>query len=682
MYEMKKMFFHQKGLLMIGLFFVLSTMTLFIFDAPKKPDVEMNSEQYAYYLNQVKGPYSEETEQFLANEAKRISDAKVALEKAYNDYYGGKILEEELLTITGPLEKTVENESGFKSIFDQYTYIRENPENRYFLSTNGWDGLLSTDNLDLLFLLLLLLLVTPVFCSEFASEMDFLHMTVKKGTRVHAISKVLLVVMTVIMLCLVTSLLRYGFFQMKYGLENGDYPLQSLSYFGTSTKNSTLSSAFISLSAIKIFGNVSFAMLIMLISVWTKKYALTLFSSTAVILLPYYGLSMASSKYFLPGPLGFMVSTGYFRGKEEKYNVFTEQSDIIFEEISMVATLILFMITLRIGIGAMFVIMIRHTNVWHAKKRRHQVKSVSMLLVLCLGVPILVGCTSDQNAKDYNIYNYSSRHSFENEQYRFYLDETDLDDSKFVFEDKQTGQIKDLIRNPMPSLTKVETSIYGNGPYVYYMKYGLEKSGFRDLAELDRFFIIEVDTTTFDERILFEKNLNTERDSFLGLNKADIADLDLYYGVDTFFLDKKSIYFIDQDQIRRVNRLTGKSSVIIRAPLLTSVSFDGDHIYYLNEKSEVVKYDLETDSETVIPDLITTYFVLTDTELLFLNRKDQYKIYAMNLDDLTIQKVTDKSVLSFTVDDQYIFYEDRNDFKGYRIDRDGRNDTILKDDVD
>src|SRR5690606_20786985 len=114
------------------------------------------------------------------------------------------------------------NESGFKVIFDQYTYIREKPDNRYFLSTNGWDGLLSTDSLDLLFLLLLLLLVTPVFCSEFASEMDSLHLTVKKGTRVHALSKVVLVFITVMALCLITSLLRYGFFQVKYGLENGD----------------------------------------------------------------------------------------------------------------------------------------------------------------------------------------------------------------------------------------------------------------------------------------------------------------------------------------------------------------------------------------------------------------------------------------------------------------------------
>lgn len=47
---------------------------------------------------------------------------------------------------------------------------------------------------------------------------------------------------------------------------------------------------------------------------------------------------------------------------------------------------------------------------------------------------------------------------------------------------------------------------------------------------------------------------------------------------------------------------------------------------------------MKTDSDTVLPDIVTTYFVLTDAELLFLNRKDQYKIYTMNLEDFTIRK--------------------------------------------
>lgn len=84
-----------------------------------------------------------------------------------------------------------------------------------------------------------------------------------------------------------------------------------------------------------------------------------------------------------------------------------------------------------------------------------------------------------------------------------------------------------------------------------------------------------------------------------------------------FFLDEHSLYFIGQDEIRRVNRLTGDMQVVLRAPVMRSVAFDGRMIYYVDGKSQVVQHDTKTDSETVVPDLITQAFVLTDTELLF-----------------------------------------------------------------
>lgn len=685
-YEIKKMFFHQKGLLLIGLFFFCSVVTLIVFDTPKNPDVEMNASQYAYYLNQVAGPHSDETEQLLTNESKQITDARVALEKAYDDYYDGNISKDKLLTVSGPLEGILNNERGFKLIFDQYTYIRENPDNRYFLSTNGWDGLLSIDRLDLLFLLLLLVLVTPVFCSEYTSEMDSLHLTMRKGTRGHAASKVALVLITVIVLSLLTALLRYGFFHIKYGLEHGNYPLQSLAYFGTSTKNISLLSTFVLITMIKIVGNLYFAMLIMLISVWTKKYALTLFSSTAVILLPYYGFNTESAKYLFPGPLGFMISTGFFKGREHEYNIITEQMDVIFEEISMLSIILLLVISLCISIGAFIIILVRHTNVWGTRKRRQWIQSSRMMLVLCMIVASLAGCHFNDEAEKGDIYNTASRHSFENERYRIFFDETDLDDRKLLFEDKQTGEINNFIRNPIQSLTKIEEPIYGNGSLVYYMKWDVEKSGFRDLEEPDRLSIIEVDTTSFDEKIIFERNINTEKNSFLGLHTLETADSLSFWMIPYFFLDKANIYFIDEgnQMIRQVNKRTGKTTVTNSSPLSSdvSVAFDGRNIYYLTQKYQIVKYDTKKGEETVLPDIITTYFMLTDTELLYVNRKDQYKIYALDLENGTTRKITDKSVWDgFTYDDQHIYYESRQN-KEYRIDRNGEGEILMGDESD
>lgn len=673
-YEMKKMFFLHKGLLFIGLYFILNVASMMILDKPANSDIEMNTSQYSVYLKQVQGSYSEETERFFANEAAKISDATVALQKVSDAYYDGNMGKQEFLAASDSLVSILQNEKGFQLIYDQYTYIRENPDNRYFLYTNGWEGLLANDSLDFLWLLLLLLLIVPIFCFEFESRMDTLLLTVKKGTRHHAICKIGLALLTVSVISLLTAGLRYGFYQLKYGLENGHYPLQSLSYFGTSTKDSMLFEAFLWITAGKLFGSLCFAIVILFTSVCLKKYAFTLFTCTALILLPYYGLHLESSKYFLPGPLGFMVSTGFLRGNEYNRNPFKDQMDVVFREISLGAWSIVFAVTLILSIGMVIVILHRRTNRWSAGKRNDGRRMSPLMLILCVAVLVLSGCTSSGSKGKSDIYNYSSIRSFENERYRFYVDETD--NIKIVFEDKETGEIHNLVRNPMPSLTRVESQIYGNGTRVYYMKYDSDKSGFKEY--LTRFSVIEVDTTTFQERIVFEKNLSTEKSTVLGVVKANDHDGDFFLAISSFFLDDQSLYFIGQGEIRRVNRLTGDMSIILRIPVLRSAAFDGRTIYYVNEKSEVVKYDTNTDSEMVIPDLITRDFVLTDTELLFLNRRDQQRIYAMNLDDFTTRKLTDKSVLRFTCDEKYIFYENKADHKKYRMDRDGHNDTLVK----
>ncbi|WP_342480373.1 DUF5050 domain-containing protein [Paenibacillus sp. FSL L8-0340] len=667
MYEMKKMFLLQKGLLFIILYFVLSAAVMLVLDKPESPDMEMNASLYSPYLKQVQGPYTEATEHFFMEEAARISDAKVALQKATDDYYDGKMGKAAFLSTSGPLEALLQNEKGFQLIYDQYTYVREHPANRYFLYTNGWNGLLAHDSLDLLWVLLLLLLVTPVFCFEYESRMDALLLTVRKGTRYHAVCKIGLALSTVAVLCLLSTGLRYIFYQFQYGLENGGYPLQSLSYFATSTRDCTLFEAFMWVTAGKLFGSLCFAALILLVSVCLKKYAVALFSCTAVILLPYYGLSLESTKYFLPGPLGFLVSTGYLRGTEYERNPLNNQLDVVFREVSLAVWSVVFAVTLILCLGVLVVILNRRTNMWSTGKRKRGIRAVSLMLTLCMALSAIAGCSSRDNTETRVIFNYSSKQSYENEHYRFFIDETDLKNIRIVFEDKQTGEKHNFIRNPMPSLTRVENALFGKGTHVYYIKYDSDKAGFRE--NVNRLSMIEVDTTTFRERVVFEKKLSMNKSPLLGLAKANAQDVNFFMSMSAFFLDEHSLYFIGQDEIRRVNRLTGDMQVVLRAPVMRSIAFDGRTIYYVDGKSQVVQHDTKTDSETVVPDLITQAFVLTDTELLFLNRKDQQKLYALDLRDSDLHKLTDMPVLSFYCEGQSIFYVNKEDQKQYRLDR-------------
>ncbi|MFD0710808.1 TolB family protein [Paenibacillus sp. GCM10027626] len=673
-YELKKMLLKQKGLLFIVLYFVCSLASLMIGDQPANPDAVTNGAHYQYYLQQVKGRFTAETDEFFKAEASRISQAKVELRKLYDDYYDREITEAELTAKAEPLEALLEHQYGFQTIYDQYTYVRENPENRYFLATNGWAGLLAGDKLDVLFVLLLLVLIAPVFCFEYESRMDTLLLTVKKGIRTHARCKILLALITVVVLCLLSAIVQLSFFSLKYGLEDGSYPLQSLSYFGLSTKTLTLQQAFFWMTAGRIFGCLVFAMMIIATAVYVKRYALTLFICTAVILLPHYSFALESTKYWLPGPLGFMLASGFLRGNEFEYNLFTDQMDAVYKEVTGGAVLLLLTVTLLLGIALYIGVMRRQMNMWSLHRRRGKAAAAGMLLTV-MTTAVLSGCTSSAPAESKLIYNEAARFTYDNDQYRFRVDTADPDRVQIVYENKATGEQEQLIRQPLRALMQVQPLIAGRGPFVYYLKYDNEKSGFREMT--DRFSVVEVDTRTFDERIIFERNVSGDRGEFLGIyGGSGAAESSFFVTLRSFFVGEREIYFVGEHEIRKIELRTGKSKTIITASLLGNIGYDGRTIYYLNDRSEVVAYDTGLDRESIVSDVITPFFLLAETELLYLNRQDQYKIYALDLHSGSSRRITERGAQTFSYDGQTIRYESKQERKHYRIDLDGRHETV------
>lgn len=663
-YESRKMFRHQRGLWLILLYFILSFAGLLIFESPINNDVERHREAYNHYLYQVEGKCTDETQSLLSEEAEQISKANTELQRLYGDYYDGKLTEKEFTSQIAVAEETVRYQKGFELLYEQYNGIRENTENRWFLYTNGWAGLLSHDSLDLLFVLLLLLLITPVFCQEFESKMDELIMTEPKGARHHALHKITLVVLVICTLCFLNSGIRYLFYEWKYGLPNGDYPLQSLSYFASSTRVTTLMGTFLKVSFGKLFGSLSFAMLILFVSVCVKKYVLTLFACTAVILLPYYGLTLPSAKYFLPGPIGFMISTGFFRGNEYRYDAVTQEKVLLFQEIGSTARWLLWGLTLCLMLMMAAIILKKHTNIWCAKNYRRVSKAPCLVLVLCILTSVFSGCSAPHTAQEHPLFNLEQGDSYENDHYRFFVENPNSDDATWMMEDKSTGEKQRLIRNPMQSATKVSEKIYGYGNFIYYMQVDSYETGF--LSTSEHFSIVEVDTCNFTKKIVFERNLDTNRDTFLGIGKPSEQDIEPFQFVEAFFLDDQNLYLIGNGQVRKVNRVTGKTNVIIEVPVLKSLSYDGTSIYYINEKSKLMRYD-HTGENIEMYGIVTESFLLTEKEAVFINRLEQNKLYAISLSDGTLRQLTQEAVLSFSMDGNTVNYTDKVNLQEHLI---------------
>lgn len=676
LHEAKKLFINQKGLLFVCLFLVLTAATVILFDRPANADTELYSAEYHHYLETVQGKLTAESEAFLQAEADNLSAAQIALGRSYEDFYDGLLSKSELAEKAAPFETILQNKKGFDLVYEQYTYVRESSGNRYFLDTNGWNGLLSGANLDFLLMLALLLLVTPVFCYEPASKMDGLILTQKKGARYTAICKISLVLALTVLLCVFTFGVKYAFYSAVYGLGNGSFPLQSLSYFGTSMKHFSLAQAFICISVCKTLGFAAFSMLIMAVSVTAKKYSLTLFLCTATTLLPYIGLEEGTVTYVLPLHLPFMLATGFFKGSESTLDPYTGQMVAQFTEIAPLLFLGLLAVLLAVCSLMYLTINYHYTNEWRTKTYKCGIKSVALLLI-CAFACNCVGCSPlgiDSNSSGYDIYNMTDRTVFENDCFHFFV-ENSANTIDIVYEDKLTGKTGSLIKSPLKSMTEIKGALYGNGELVYYIKNSIDKS--EPKQQFDRFSIMEVNTVNFDERIVFEKNINESKSGILGIKSSVPLD-NRFFEVYAFFLDRQNIFIVCEGEIMKINRITGTTSLI---PITGkgNIAYDGRHLYYINDKYQIVKHDTQSESKVVFANAIMEHFYLTETEILYRNRQDGDKIYGMSLDGELVYKILDKSVLSVSGDEEYLYFTDMEDLKDYRMDRNGGNIVLEED---
>lgn len=677
--ELKKLLFKRRSLLLIALFFLLRLGSLLLLDTPVNEELELYREDYAFYLTQAEGALTEESAALLDGISQKITEASVEIPRLYNRFYDRNIAQEELLSKVAPYEETLSRQNGFELLYAQFIYAREDPERRYLLYDNGWNGLLTRDALDIGFVGLLLLIITPIFCHEYHSGMDVLNLTTQKGAKRLIFAKLFLAAAIVTLLCFLNSALEYGFYELRYGLPHGDYPLQSLPYFAASAKALTLLEAFLWITASRWFGSLLFAVLILFLSVLAQKYALTLIVSTALLLLPYYAVQNETMRYFLPGPLPFLLGIGFLRGTETMADPFTQQEMVLFHEITRGMLHLLISAALLL-LSLMLYGIFRKTSAtwqgrWKGGKRHGAVALLSLLLLMTM-----TGCATEAGSTEYAIYNVSHRNQFENERYAVWFDwETET----LLFENKKTGGRERLVRDPLQLSSMIGRCVYGNGRYVYYFRNDYNRAG--RYEGLERISLMEVDTTNFQERIVYESTQSSLDRVFWGSGINSLFDASNRQGargfledVWAFFIGGDTLYLLGSE-VRTIDLKSGRMGTLDGpCPAKGSLAFDGRILYYTTDRLMVETYDTETGEAGTIPGLITEFFFLTDTRIIYINRADAYRLYAMDRENGTVTRLTDRPVLQFDVEGESICYTDRFNRKAYRIDEYGQNERPVE----
>lgn len=660
-YEWKKLLHYRRGAILIAVFLIAELLGIIFFTQPYDKELEANREVYDGYLAQVEGPLTQEKRDYIESEMDRINEVHRRMERLKSDYYAGAVTEEEYRT---GFEELVDDDSaypGFSKLYSQYIFVRET-DTRSFLYTGGWEVLLGDQEPDYLLLLLLIFLLTPVFCQEYSGQMDQILLTQKKSARCQWQTKLLVAFALTAILTAVLQLFRLVYCAVVFGLPHWDYSLQSVMSFGTTEKTLTLWQAFLLQFALKEVGYLYCAVVILFFSVFFKKFNLSLMAGLAVLPLPFLTVNKNAVFLRVPGPWALTIGSMYLNPTVGYTSPDTGEQVISFAEMTWSELGIL--LALAAGIMALMTAFIRAKNTnFHAKAKRGKAFALVSAVLL-----LLSGCSGTQKAV---VYNTNDAGWFENEDYVIFS----YNFYSSVLIDKKTGETHDFPLSAYGGETaSVKGYFYEEDDKLYYLKTTeLNPSGGSEAIQSFE-VIAELDLRTMQESVYYQWASDSEW--FFGLLDLPTTEEYAFY-VGEFFIHESDIYYLRNSDLYRMNRFTGSYESYLPLSGATNIAYDGQNIYFTDDYNRLVIRDLDSGAERVVEEVVADDFLLTPEGVYFLNRRDKNTLYYWDEAAGEVCKLDNTPAYQLYWDENYLWLTASEDLALYRINHDGTERTKL-----
>ncbi len=615
-YELRKILLRRGGwFLALGL--LVTQGVLLYFTQPYDRELENNRAAYEQYLQQVSGELTDEKRCFLETEMIRLEQNRVNMESLKNDYFNGNVSEAEFRESFEEYAPGEEAYTGFTKLYAQYIFVREDPD-RYFLYTGGWEVLLTNWKPDILFLLVLVLLLTPVFCEEYASGMDQMLLTQKRSAKLAVPAKIATAVLVTGTLTAILQLCALIYVDLFFGLPHGDYSLRSLMTFGSLSVDLNLWQAFWLQFGVKELGYIYMAVLILLLSVLLKRVSITLIAGIVLIPLPHLAMQKIESFITLPGPWSLAVGSIYL------------QNDVFLAILPQIV-----MQAIGIIVGMIWIISCKNTN--------HQVQKVHWKRLLFLTVPtlLLTGCTHKSDCQI--CYNSVDAQFYETERFKIEMEYgEDALDPGYTLLDKMSGK---RMAFPLDVLNGQSIScgwnVYGEGNCIYYIKTTtIYEEPLTNGRATSFDTLVELDMNTMQEQVLYQWNQETRW--FFGLLDRPAWEPGQ---VRLLFLHDGDMYYAENEAICRMDLATGAWEVFSDDRGSVDIAYDGEYFYYLDQYNCLNRKSLDTEMNHILEDIVTDRFLLTPDGIYFLNKQDGNALYLWNEDTATPCKICEETAM-------------------------------------
>ncbi len=386
----------------------------------------------------------------------------------------------------------------------------------------------------------------------------------------------------------------------------------------------SLTEAALQIFLFRLGGCVLWGLIVGAVIAGIRKYAASMLAALALMLIPYYGLPQEYMKYFLPGPLGFFIGTGYCRGTVFEYNELTGREAFRFIQVPGHTKMFLAAGNFLIGVLMIEFILRAYTNHWRKKAKGHGGgKFVCMVFCMaclggCSGRTVLPGTTGI-------LYNLDNRYYYESEDFLVYMNYDGEGGSYIAVREKEGGNCFPLVRDVFSRNKEIYSCFYGEGNNVYYMERSFDNKD-RYFSKLyDTVSIVCVNLDTFESRTIFRDNANISRNSLPGLGH----DASFYSDIVAFVVREGNIYFISSAEVSEVNMVSGSRKTLF--PFHSgNVAYDGDSFFFLDHMSRLCRYFLEEHRQEAVCGIAAGTFLLDRDRIIYTDREQNAALTALS----------------------------------------------------
>lgn len=464
---------------------------------------------------------------------------------------------------------------ALQPIFEQAKRMQANqPQEIQY--TNGWSVLLNRGSPSILLLLLIGILVVPVICAEYRTKMlPFLHST-KNGQTHLLLAKLIAVLLSTAFSVTVLELTELACISIRYGLPDGSFPVQSISYLEACPWNLTAVQAFGVRLVLLMLGGCDLAVLLFYLTLKLKRSVPALLAGFGITLFPLWMYAETKYPYILPLPLGLLKAAGYLQGT---FQIRLTEITLTEGEISG-AVAGSCIVTVLLALCSIF------------SFRLHRKTIVPVLLCMVT----FTGCGT-VNPDTHFIFNSAEIQTYQTSS--DYAVSLNAYGSLTVY-NRNNGTETPLLHNAFLRRHTISyPSWYINDTFVYRLETEYENAADNTSMKTDR--VICTDLLDFSETVLYEETLmGNQNRSLLGMEQY----LPMGYGQ----TDSAVLFAVSGDYIVLESHaglyLSVKGSS--RKPLVNAAVHEwgiyGNMLYYISENYLLHSFNLDTQEDDILSD--------------------------------------------------------------------------------